>query len=168
MTENILTQSILKEHLHYDTETGIFTRIKSAGGQVTGNTAGCIGSGGYVNIKVFGVSHKAHHLAWLYFYGNTPNIQIDHINGVRTDNRIQNLRLATNAQNTQNTKLYKSNSTGYFGVSYHKRILRYQSRITISNRTIHLGYYDTPEEAHQVYCDAKLQIHTFNPVLRES
>jgi hypothetical protein len=164
----ILTQELLKENLHYNPETGIFIRAKCTGGVKRGAIAGSLGSGGYVNIKLFAISQKAHRLAWLYIYGYLPKFQIDHINGIKTDNRLINLREATPNENGQNIKLYKCNTSGFIGVSFHKIILKYQSRITICNKTIHLGYFKTAEEAHKVYVNAKSEIHTFNPVLRES
>lgn len=171
MTEQILTQAVLKEHLHYDTETGIFTWVKPTMVKIkVGDIVGCLDvSTGYYVTKLFRKKYQLHRLAWLYIYGFIPKNYIDHINGVTTDNRLINLREATNSQNQQNLKKKtKNNSSGFVGVSFYKNTGKYRANIKINKKGIHLGYYDTPEEAHQVYVDAKRKIHTFNPVLRES
>jgi HNH endonuclease len=149
-----LTQAELKEHLHYDPETGIFTRLKSIAHRVKiGDIAGCLHVGsGYVNIRVFGIHYKAHRLAWLYIHGINPCNDIDHINGNRSDNRIINLRDVTRSVNKQNTRKCSSNNkSGFLGVRSTNG--KFVALITI-------GTYDTPEEAHQAYLNVKRIIHT--------
>ncbi len=154
-----ITQSELKEILHYDPETGVFTRIKRMGkrGKI-GDEAGTKDTGGYICIKIFGTSHKAHRLAWLYVHGKFPTLpknMIDHINGNKDDNRIINLREATHSQNMANTKSYSS--SGYKGVS--KSGKKWRAQITIDNKPIYIGTYDTKEEAHEAYKQAALKHH---------
>ena len=95
MTE--LTAARLRKMLHYDPETGVFTRLW------TGNVTGCPDAKGYLRIAADGRSYRAHRLAVLYMTGAWPSEQIDHINQVRTDNRWSNLRPATNGENGANT-----------------------------------------------------------------
>lgn len=76
---------------------------------------------GYVQIKISGKLYHAHRLAWLYVYGYMPEKEIDHINRIRDDNRIANLREATSQLNSLNTGIYKNNTSGSKGIYYNKR-----------------------------------------------
>ncbi len=94
MADKILTQQRLHELLHYDAETGFFTKKRFAVGSY---------QEGYLYICLDNKSYGAHRLAWLYRYGDIPKgLQIDHINGKRHDNRIVNLRAVTPQENLQN------------------------------------------------------------------
>lgn len=117
-----------------------------------------------VNRKLF----KAHRLVWLLVHKEWPPCQVDHIYGAEVGNRVENLRLAfrNNADNTQNTRKYKNNTSGLTGVSFHKKINKWQSYIRVNNVQYHLGYFDTAEEAYAAYLEAKARLHTFNPVPR--
>jgi hypothetical protein len=160
MATKILTQDRLKELLHYDPATGAFTWLKpcSRFSQIKpGDAAGCIHSRGYVHIKVEGRAYKAHRLAWLYVYGRWPNPAIDHINRIKTDNRIANLRETDQLGNMQNKSKYQRNQAGYLGVS---RLPsgRYVAQLQVAKKNHYLGVYDTPELASDAYQRAKLQI----------
>lgn len=144
----------VREHLSYDPSTGKFW-WKDEAGTITGH--------GYRYIKVKGKARLAHRLAWLFYYGVEPPGLVDHINGDRLDNRIENLRIATYSQNGANAKRHSRNTSGLKGAS---KVLkkgvwtgRWQASITYRNRQINLGYFDTREEAHQAYLSAarKLQ-----------
>lgn len=93
----MLTQARLKELFHYDKETGAFTHIKARRGVRVGKILGCLANNGYLVIRADGKLYLAHRLAWMYVHGAFPPDQLDHINRMRTDNRLCNLRLATNA-----------------------------------------------------------------------
>ena len=112
-----LTQARLKEVLHYDPATGLFSwavgRKKAAQNAVAGGFSGR----GYVVIGVDGVRHRAHRLAWLYEHGYYPE-QIDHENHVRHDNRLCNLRATDNAGNHKNISKPSNNTSGVVGVSW--------------------------------------------------
>lgn len=94
-------------------------------------------------------------------YGVWPAEQVDHINGIRTDNAIKNLRLATNAFNCQNKRhaIGSNKSSGLLGVSLDKRNNRWHAYINVNRKRRFLGYHDTPEKAHAAYVEAKRQIH---------
>jgi hypothetical protein len=158
----MLNQILLKKLLSYDENTGIFTwKNPIHGAVVSGKIAGYIRKDGYCQIQIDSKLYLAHRLAWLYVYGKFPNNQIDHISGARNDNRIINLREATNKQNSQNIKNANINNThGYLGVSCNK--YNYQAKIGTDGKTKHLGYFDTPELAHQAYLEAKRQLHSHN------
>jgi hypothetical protein len=148
----------LRELLAYDPETGVFTwRVGNRRNVVPGQRAGCPDTGGYLLIRVAGRLVAAHRLAWLYVHGEWPSEQVDHINSVKTDNRICNLRLATRAQNMRNMGLRRSNTSGFKGAWKHGK--RWKSVIMVDRRRIHLGCFDTPEEAHAAYCDAAEKYH---------
>ena len=87
-----LTAERLRERLHYDAETGVFTRRFGSGHARAGDMAGTVHRTGYVRISIDGGKYTAHHLAWLYVHGVWPSDQIEHINRKRSDNRIANLR----------------------------------------------------------------------------
>lgn len=152
-----LTQSKLKDQLNYNPETGIFTWVSIKQKVHIGMIAGGYTDKGYILINIFGRKYAAHRLAWLYVYGEFPPDLIDHINGIKDDNRICNLRKATPAENNQNIrKAFKSNkSSGLLGVSWLEYKKKWHSRIVINGKQKSLGFYKTPMEAHEAYIDRK-------------
>ena len=160
MTE--LTQERLQELLSYDPETGIFTNLKSRGRVKIGAVAGSKNPNGYIYIAIDSKKYRAHRLAWLYVHGNFPANQIDHINEVKDDNRIVNLRLATNLENHQNQSSPRTNNTsGYLGVIWDKFSGKWRARIKVNGKQKHLGCFDTGEEASEAYVTAKRELHPF-------
>ncbi len=155
----MITLEELKELLSFNPDTGEFTWLVNRGRSKKGTTAGSTSSKGYRTIKLKGNDYKAHRLAWLYHYGHWPEVSIDHINCSRSDNRISNLREATEAENRQNLSSPYYNSTGYPGVS--KNWDRWMAKITLNGVQKYLGTFDTPEEAHLAYLKAKEELHPF-------
>lgn len=135
----MLTQKNLKEQLNYNKTTGIFVWLVYGRGKNFLKEAGCK-SDGYVVIQINGKSQKAHRLAWLYEYGYMPR-QVDHINHVRSDNRICNLREATQKENMKNSSISSRNRSGVTGVCWCKRNKKWLSQIMVDGRTKHLGYH---------------------------
>ena len=143
-----LTAEYLRSILSYDPETGIFTwKIGSANQVKAGDIAGCPDGDGYLRIKVQSRLYRAHRLAWLYTYGERPKGQIDHINRNRSDNRIANLRDVSHKLNLQNKSKYSNNASGHSGVVWNKRASKWLARIAHNRKQIHLGYFNTIEEA---------------------
>ena len=143
-----LTAEKLRELLHYEPATGIFTwKISTSNRVKVGDAAGYPEGGGYLRIMVQSRRYKAHRLAWLYVYGEWPKDQIDHINRNRSDNRIANLREVTNKQNMQNAGKSSHNTSGHPGVCWHKQHSKWQAKIMHNYKGIHLGYFATLEEA---------------------
>jgi HNH endonuclease len=141
--------------LDYNPLTGIFTwRVKVNSRAKYGAVAGCW-SRGYWVIRVAGKLHGAHRLAWFFVYGKWPE-QIDHINGIQSDNRIANLRLATTAQNAANMKRPKDNTTGFKGVSFKKG--KWRATIKHAGHQFQIGTFATPEEAHAAYVAASRRL----------
>lgn len=160
MTE--LTQERLVEALSYSPETGEFRwRI---GSRMAGKVAGTWITDGYRSIILDGRPYASHRLAWLYVHGEWPKELIDHINGVRDDNRISNLRECTGAENQQNSapRRWRSLPLGVY-----KNGKKFQATITAMGVQYNLGVHATPEEAHQAYLKAKAVHHRFQPVLRD-
>jgi hypothetical protein len=160
MAKLLIDQHQLKTMLSYDPDTGVFVWLVRASDKTKiGSVAGYIETTGrYWAIGLNGHHYFAHRLAWLYVHGKWPDNDIDHINGIRTDNKLCNLRDVTRRVNLQNLKAAKPNNlTGLLGVS--KARGKFWARIWIGKKRISLGYFYTPEEAHIAYLDAKRRLH---------
>lgn len=152
----------LKELLSYDQNTGVFMWITFRKSPTKKNiVAGHRHTSGYWRIKIDGDVRLAHRLAWLYTYGQYPKNQIDHINGVRDDNRVSNLRDVVPSENAQNKrKATVSSATGFLGVTPNGQ--GFQAQIGLKGSNKYLGLFKTPELAHQAYLIAKRALHTGN------
>jgi len=162
-----LTQSYLKQILHYDAETGLFTWLVPNGKRVRkGDMAGCL-HGGRVFIRINKVLYVAHRLAWLYVHGYLPSVDIDHCDGIASHNWLSNLREATRSQNMQNQRrAQKGSASGLLGVypSFNKWI----AKISVDGQSQHLGTFPTPELAHAAYLKAKSILHPFQTLTCET
>lgn len=151
MANEILSQAELSARLHYDPETGLFRWKTSSSNRIkVGGIAGTAHNAGYVSICINSRLYLAHRLAFLYLEGVLPSDEIDHINGVRNDNRWANLRHATHAQNLKNTSTFSHNTSGMRGVYRRKDTGRWQAQIKLGGKNIALGCFDTSEEASRV------------------
>lgn len=152
----------LREVLDYDPKTGALTwRVRLGPMCKFGQTAGVI-KGGYRRIAIDGRSYTASHLAWFHFYGIPPIGLVDHKNGDKTDQSIENLRPATHSQNSMNQGRNKNNTTGFKGVAVFNKPgepTRFRASIRANRKRIFLGIFDTPEEAYEVYCNAAKEHH---------
>jgi len=141
-----MTQEKLKSLLKYDKETGIFVWDIDKQKTRKGKKAGYIKKeSGYLMIMIDGKNYRGHHLAWLYEYGYLPK-EIDHINHIRSDNRISNLREVTRSENLRNQSKPK-NKSGYYGVYWSNTKNKWYAQIFIKRKSKHLGYFRTKEEA---------------------
>lgn len=145
--------------LDFDSMTGIF-RWK-ARSEPRFRRSGCVAGrrdkDGYVVIRLAGKNHRAHRLAWLYIYGEWPTDEIDHVNGVVSDNAILNLREASRSQNRANSVTPRNNRSGYKGVVCVRsgsRGKKWRAQIKIDGRMRYLGWFDDGESAHAAYCEA--------------
>jgi hypothetical protein len=115
-------------------------------------------SAGYLLISIDRVMYKAHRLAWLCVHGVWPRSNLDHKNGKRSDNRIDNLREATRAMNSQNMRLpHADNQSGLLGVV--RNHTRFSARIMVCGKPLYLGTFATPRQAHAAYVQAKRKLH---------
>lgn len=158
---NDITFEQVAELLAYDAGTGRLTWRKRVSRRYgAGDIAGSPNSTGHLHVQIKRRKYKAHRLAWLLFTGSWPKHEIDHVNRVRDDNRIANLREAGPGQNCQNASMYKSNSTGFVGV--YSRNGRFFSQIKAGGRITRLGTFATANEAALAFSLAKAQLHTFH------
>jgi len=158
-SNSTLTAERLREVLDYEPETGVFTRLVAKRGYRAGGVSGSIMKIGYVEIGVDGGRYLAHRLAWLWVYGVLPTGHIDHIDGDKSNNRITNLRDVERAVNMQNLRTARRDNTSCGLLGVHPNRKRWAAQIIVKGVTYHLGTFDTPEQAHQVYIGAKRLIH---------
>ena len=161
MANAYLSAHRLREILNYDPETGVFTWRVQRSNIAKGAIAGWVKKGGYIGIGVDGRMYSAHRLAWLYTHDELSTDDIDHINGVTSDNRIDNLRNVPRQVNMQNQRRpQKGSLSGYLGVGYDKRRGKYVARIkSAAGKRKHIGEFSTAEEAHSAYVQAKRREH---------
>ncbi|MBT9493914.1 MAG: HNH endonuclease [Paucibacter sp.] len=155
-----ITQERLKELLHYEPETGVFTwRVYRCAQARAGDRAGTVSKkSGYRFINVDHGMYLAHRLAFFYMSGNWPSKDVDHLKGNRDDNRWLRIRELSRQQNMQNLqKAHRDNRTGLLGVIPYKS--RFTAQIRAGGKNRHLGVFDTAEEAHAAYLVAKRDIH---------
>jgi len=160
----MITQEKLKEILSYNPETGLFVWLKcKRKTHLIGKNAGSKNNSGYVRTKIDNKHYFCHRLAWFYMTGKWPEDTIDHINGIKHDNRFSNLRDCSIQTNKENKRIPDfDNKTGYLGVSKKKK--RYRAQIKTFGETIHIGQFKTAEEAHIAYLLVKRKIHLGNTI----
>lgn len=157
-----MTQEDVSKILDYDPNTGVIRwrvdrtcgankRVQCRAGTIAGHKT----DSGYVLITLNYCRLYAHRIAWFLTHGRWPTDKLDHINLNRSDNRIENLREATDIQNRSNTKV--RSKTGFKGVTKPKHANTFVAQISVNGKTHYLGAFKTPEEAHEVYAKAAWQ-----------
>lgn len=147
----------IRKRVSYDPETGIFRWLISKGGQRAGDVAGHVDRNGYRGIRINGRYFLASHLAWFFMRGELPPGVVDHKNLNTSDDRWQNLRLATHGQNHANAPVRKNNTSGYKGVCFLKKRRRWAASIAPNRKHIRLGQFPTAEEAARAYDAAAIK-----------
>lgn len=153
----------LRELFVYDPQSGVLKRVKSRGTRKAGSVAGFLQNHGHLSVIIDGASFGVHRVAWAMHYGEWPDSDIDHINGLPADNRISNLRTATVSQNIGNARAYKRRLPLPRGVNLatNKDLngkrggKRFIARIRINTKLIHLGSFATAELANAAYEKAR-------------
>ena len=145
MAAKILPLEQLRELFSYDPESGHLYWIAPGKGKIKKKPAGTVVRAGYIGVMIDGKRHYVHRIAWALHHGSHPADQLDHINGIKTDNRIVNLREATNAQNGKNLSLKKTNKSGYPGV--HFKSNAWAACIKVNHKNIYLGRFANKEDA---------------------
>jgi hypothetical protein len=154
----MLTQTELQRLFHYSPDTGIFTRLVAISTTRAGDVAGYTHTiSGYHRIKINNRKFLTHRLVWLYVYGFFPPNEIDHINGVRNDNRLTNLRLATRTENMRNISKNSKNKTGFKGVSFNEKTKKYSVKITVDGKEVYIGKILTLKGAVNAYRNLALK-----------
>jgi hypothetical protein len=139
-----------------DPHAGTMTKIQTNMGSVVSN--------GYVSVWFNGKNDYMHRVIWEFVNGPIPKgMVVDHINGVRSDNRISNLRLATPSQNAQNRHHSKNNKSGVKGISYHQRDKKWHAHIGVNRQQLYLGSFKSASDAEAAYLKAAAEYHTHNP-----
>lgn len=156
-----LSAAFIRSILDYDPIAGTFVwKVNAAPRCPAGTPTGLPrSSNSYSLIMIGGVNYYAHRLAWLHYKGQWPKHFIDHIDGNKRNNAIDNLRECNNSQNKCNMAKRCDNSTGFKGVYYNKRNNNFRAGIQIHGKKISLGSYKTPEEAYAAYCIAAAELH---------
>jgi len=145
---HVITQDRLKELLHYNPETGIFTRNLFLSNRTRcGGMAGTAHSAGYITISVDNKKYFTHRLAFLYMEGYIPENQVDHINRIRDDNRWINLREVSHSCNMRNASVGKNNTSGVTGVSWDKASNKWRAIIRVLGINKHLGIFESFNDA---------------------
>ena len=154
---------LIRSVLEYEKETGFFFwKVKPSHSKISvGDRAGTLLKNGYVMIRINKRGYLAHRLAWAIIHGESPVQMIDHINGIKTDNSIENIRPVTRSQNLQNQYFATArNKTSHFlGVSLFKKCNKFRATININGKNKHLGTFDSEELAHEEYVRAKKTFH---------
>lgn len=146
--------------LNYCPESGIFTwKISPSNSVKKGSIAGASSTGGYIRICFAGKMYSAHRLAWFFCYGVHPIFDIDHIDGNPANNRLANLREATEAQNLWNRRLCSRNKSGVKGVCWYAAGQKWAAQIRKNGVKIFLGYFTSIEEAEKVVRAARQTLH---------
>lgn len=145
MAAKILPIETLQRLFRYEQETGNVYWIAEGKGRIKKKAAGTVVKAGYIGIMIDGKRYYAHRIAWALHHGKHPTDQLDHINGIKTDNRIVNLREATNSQNGKNLSLNKNNKTGYSGVCFKSNA--WTAYIKVDYTNLYLGRFAKKEDA---------------------
>jgi hypothetical protein len=164
--EAALSHDVLLALLHYDPITGLFTWRVSRSGVKAGRRAGCRDTNGYVRLGVCGRFYLAHRLAWFYMTGKWPADQVDHEDGVRSNNVWTNLREATNSEQKQNRAPRSSSKSGLLGVTWEKGRNKWRVSIMRDGVSKFIGHFTDPMQAAAAYAKAKAELHTFSPTVR--
>tara|TARA_R110000744_G_scaffold79876_1_gene156769 strand:- start:241 stop:735 length:495 start_codon:yes stop_codon:yes gene_type:complete len=155
-------------YFNYDPTTGIITnRVTRWNTAKEGDEAGSLNVNGYRYIGLNGKYWKAHRVAYLLGHGAIDaDLQIDHINEIKNDNQLSNLRLATHGQNQQNQSKPKGESPWPLGVCYYKATKKFKAQIRVNGKQKNLGLFHAPELAGYAYLNAKEKYHTFGESFR--
>lgn len=145
-----MKQERLKELFEYH-NGNLLWKIQKARSTKIGQVAGVKDSRGYVKISIDRKSYYAHRLIWIWHNGDLLNNRLDHVNTNTSDNRIENLRLATQSQNNGNRNIPANNTSGHKGVSWNNKLQKWKAYIAIDGDRIHLGYFEKLDEASAAY-----------------
>ena len=155
-----MTENKLRDALEYDPLTGLFRWRYTPNGKVkAGSVAGSPDKDGYTRIRFEGRAYMAHRLAWLFMFGCWPPSLIDHVDGGVSNNRISNLRLASDVENSYNRKKHRNNTSGFRGVDFYRQSQRWRARIRVDGRLICIGLYDCPSKASEAYENYAKSLH---------
>lgn len=161
MAPTMITADEVRRLLDYDPETGVFTwRVTLSDRTPAGSVAGS-SSSGYRRVCICRRYYMAHRLAWLYVHGVWPPEEVDHINRVRNDNRISNLRLVSRSENAQNVGLKRTNTSGVTGVNWHAHSKKWRAAIRVPGVKLQLGVFSCFAQAVRARRAAETTYHPY-------
>jgi len=147
----LLTQESIKELFHYE-DGKLFNKTQRSNRIKTGEEAGCLDAYGYKRTTINGKRYKIHRLIYMYHNGEIADgLKIDHIDRIRLNNNIENLRLVTKQENQWNRE-----AKGY---RFRKNTNKFEAQIKLNRKDIYLGCFDTEDEARNAYLEAKKRLH---------
>jgi hypothetical protein len=155
----MLTQERVRYLFTYDEKNGLLLRNLKRGKGLPGKPSLCKDKDGYHVVGIDNKNYRTHRVIWLYVYGEFPEGYLDHINRIRTDNRIENLREADYSKNGYNTKTPKANTTGVKNVQWIKHMNKYQVRLRANNQNLVIGHFADLELAELVAIEARNKYH---------
>lgn len=153
----MITQELLRALFDYQ-DGALVRKVTTNPRAQAGQVSGSVSRGGYLRTQVAGKLYYNHRLVWFMFHGTWPKA-LDHVNGNKLDNRIENLRECNQAQNMQNVSNKKSNTTGVKGVGWRPTKGKYRARIVVDGKEICVGHYLTLEEAAAAVREARTKYH---------
>ncbi len=136
----------------------LIRRVFVDGGGAKGVAVGSLAGKGYLSVYIDGHPFRVHRLIFLYHYGYLPKM-VDHIDGDKLNNKIENLRGCTNSENLMNAKLSKSNTSGIKGVSLNKKIGKWCASIRVNYKRLHIGSYDDINDAAEAVRIKRIELH---------
>ena len=157
---NTVSLDFVLEHLEYVRSTGLLLQKKPRSKISVGSIAGSVTPYGYRYIQLAGKKYAAHRLVWLIEHGSFPKLFIDHIDGNKLNNKIENLREATSKQNNENKGVPKNSKTGVRGVSYNRKLKKYVAQIQHNGVGHYLGIHDTLDGAREAYLQGVTKFFT--------
>ena len=157
MSETLVSQEEVRNLFEY-VDGALYWKTPTGPRVKKGAIAGGMKNDGYRYITLRNKAYPAHRLIYLYWNGHMPFF-VDHINGIKEDNKIDNLRAATRNQNGQNIPLKKNNSSGVKNVSWEKQSERWQVQLTINGKPRHFGCYKDLELASLIAYEAREKFH---------
>ena len=152
-----VTNAQLREALHYEPATGVFTWLITRGAVRAGQRAGC-SKDGYIYIGIRGIQYYAHRLAWFYMTGDWPPL-LDHRDRDKSNNSFDNLRIATRPQNMANSSASRTNTSGARGVSWDRKLGKWVAAITVHGRRQYLGLFPNVDAAQAAYNHAAVSAY---------
>lgn len=136
-------------HDYFEYKDGkLYWKVKNGSKHEVGSEVGSSDGSGYIRTTLHGKKERVHRIVWEMFYGEIPKgLWIDHINQIKTDNRVENLRIVEPRINARNCKISNSNTSGFTGVYWHKKSNKWRAAATVNGKSIHLGLFLTIEDA---------------------
>ena len=152
----MLTQD--KLHQMFEYKDGNLYRKISLGRTKAGDKVGFVDSKGYLSVNINKKCFYLHRIIWMMQYGEMPEL-LDHVDGNRQNNKIENLRLANRFENSHNKQINKNNTSGVKGVYWHRKAKKWAAQITKHNKHYSLGVFETKELAAEFVALAREMLH---------